>query len=87
MPTDEELVKLARRYPAFKHHLQDPNAPFTQPAEDIVIEPPVPTASEDDRPLTDKFPALRSHDYEAQKAATEAAYAAQEKWDQAHRLR
>jgi hypothetical protein len=90
MPSDEELVKLARRYPAFKHHLQNPNAPFTTPAPDIEYQAPdTPVDDHGSTPeeLREMFPAIRSRDYEAQKAATEAAYAAQEKWDQAHRLR
>jgi hypothetical protein len=61
VPTDEELVELARTYPAFRHHLRNPLAPFLTPAPDRDVTPILPEPTEDDRPLVEKFPALKAH--------------------------
>lgn len=84
MPTDEELARLARQTPALKSRPAVQQAVFNDPG---LIERPSPTttAAEDDRPLADKFPALkRLPAY--QQPATEAAHEAQREWDDARRI-
>jgi hypothetical protein len=76
MPSDEELVRLARTTPAFKHHLTDPTKLFTTPPPDLDLTPCLPEPTTDDRPLVEKFPALKAHRDPKAAEIAEAARAA-----------